>query len=160
VTRAIGELVGARVDVILRAIGTSASKEGLGILLACADDAQGQAEICLIDVEPALAAGLCARALRRKPPAIVDPAREASPELGGALAGILVAASRRVHAGAPLVVQAIGPARALAPRLGADAIVASFTVLVDDDAYLARAAIPRAQAVSSAGHTMWDVTTL
>jgi flagellar motor switch/type III secretory pathway protein FliN len=156
VTRAIGELVGARVQVMLRGIGGATGKDGLGVLLARGDEP----ETCLVDVEPALAAALASRALRRKAPALVDPAREAGPHLAGALAAILVAAARRVHTGAPLVVLAAGPVQALAARLGPDNVVATFTVLVDDEAYLARAAIPRAQAVSSAGHTMWDAATL
>jgi flagellar motor switch/type III secretory pathway protein FliN len=156
VTRAIGDLVGARVEVMLRVIGARLGTDGVGVLLARADEEQ----VCLLDVEPKLAALLCARALRRKSATIVDPAREAGAHLAGAFAAIVVTGARRVHAGAPLVVEAAGPTRAVAPRLGPDAIVASFTVLVDDEAYLARVAIPRAQAVSSAGHTMWDGSTL
>jgi flagellar motor switch/type III secretory pathway protein FliN len=72
--------------------------------------------------------------------------------VAGAVAAILVATARRAHAGTPLLVRGAGAAKSLAVALGGDVVVGSFTVLLDDDAYLARAAVPRAQALRVPPH--------
>ncbi len=146
---ALAEIVQARVELLVRGVATGggAMGSGVGVLLGPADR---PAEVVLVETEPALAASLAARVLRRKPPVVVDGAREPGEELAGGLAAILVAAARRAHVGTPLLVRGVGPAKTLAPALGPDVLVASFTVLVDDDAYLARAALPRAQALLAA----------
>jgi flagellar motor switch/type III secretory pathway protein FliN len=144
--RVLSELVSARIDVISRgvAIGGMGTSDGVGVLLGPAERAS---DLVLIEVEGALATALAARALRRKAPVLVDPTRGPSEHVAGAVAALLIAAARRAHADTPLVVRSVGPARALTPFLGPDVVVASFTVLLDDDAYLARAAVPRAQLV-------------
>jgi type III secretion system YscQ/HrcQ family protein len=142
---ALAQLTGARVELLLRgvALGGGALGGGVGVLLGPADR---PTEVALVELEPALATALCARVLRRKPPAIVDGGRAPGDNVAGGVAAILVAAARRAHAGTPLLVRGAGPAKALAASLGGDVVVGSFTVLVDDDAYLARAAVPRVQA--------------
>ncbi len=143
---ALSDLTSARVGLRLRsaALGSGAMGGGVGVLLGPADC---PAEIVLVELEPALATVLTARALKRKVPAIVDGGRAPGEHVAGGVAAILVAAARRAHAGTPLLVRAVGAAKSLATALGTDVVVGSFTVLVDDDAYLARAAVPRAQAL-------------
>ena len=156
--RVLSELVGARIDVIARgvAVGSMGSNDGVGVLVAPADR---PSELVLVEVEGALAIALAARALRRKAPALVDPTRGPSEHVAGAVAAILIAVARRAHAESPLLVRSVGPARALAPFLGPDVVVASFTVLLDDDAYLARVAVPRAQ-VTLAPSPAWSRASL
>ncbi len=155
---ALAQLLSARVDILLRGVTASSGAVGggVGVLLGPADR---PAELALVEIEPALATALCARALRRKAPAIVDGARDPGEHVAGGVAAILVAAARRAHAGTPLLVRGAGAAKALAVSLGHDVLVASFTVLVDDDAFLARVALPRAQTLRAAP-VSWSVASL
>src|SRR5439155_2213484 len=103
----------------------------------------------LLEAEAGLAAALVARGVRRVPPRVVDAARNASPVIAGALGAIVIAAARRAHADIALRVLAAGPAAALARDMEAVAIEhlqASFTVIVGEDAFHARASVPLAVA--------------
>jgi flagellar motor switch/type III secretory pathway protein FliN len=101
----------------------------------------------LVEVEGALAATVVTRALKRTPPKVTNPSHPASPNVAGALAAILVAAARKGDE--PLRVLAAGPGPVLARdfvRAHGELVVASFTVTVDADAFLARVLVPAALA--------------
>lgn len=150
VADALGELAGEPVAISLRGAcllgGGPIPAHGVGILLAPAEGI-GLASAALLDVEPALASGLVGRALRQRAPRVVDASRPVSPEIAGALAALVHAALRRVHAGAPLRVVAAGPAGTLGRDLAAshDRIVsASLTVVLGGDAFDVRVSAPSA----------------
>ena len=164
---ALGALVDARVTVRVRRVvhATAASAEvmadGVCVLLARADDADPVRGI-LVEAEPALAAALVARVLKRAPPAVVDPARVGSAALAGAWGAVLVAAARSAHAGAPLKILYAGQARAQAYALGAELLVATLTVVVGDDAFAARAFFlaSRAMLAHPSSHDGWSENAL
>lgn len=150
VASALTDLAGEPVSIALRSarsLGNAAGPAGgVGVLFAPSDE-PGLGRAALVDVEPALAAGLVARALRQRTPRVTDDSRGASPEIAGALAALVHAALRRAHAGTPLRVVAAGPAGALARDLAAAhgrVATASLTVTVGSDAYDARVSVPLA----------------
>ena len=159
---AMGTLLGARITVRVRRVAIAdadgPAANGVGVLLARADDPELGRGV-LLDAEPALAAALVARALKRPPPKVVDPARGGSHAVAGALGAVLVAAARSAHAGAPLRVAFAGDARSGAQALGAELLVATLTVLVDDEAFVARAVFPATRALSLAD-AAWDMSAL
>ncbi len=162
IARAIGLLVGADVAILTRGARRVSSlggaADGVAVVLAPSGSsgaASGELHRgVLVEVEPALAAALVARGVRRAAPRVMDASRGASPLLAGALGAVLVAAARRVHGQVqgwtPLHVLAAGPAPALARDMTAletDHFQATFTVTVDADAYEARVSVPRMTAL-------------
>jgi flagellar motor switch/type III secretory pathway protein FliN len=132
-----------------------AGDDGVGVILA-ASGAPGLSNAALVEVEPALGVALVARALRRAGPRIL--ATGGAPELlAGSVAAIAVAAARRVHAGQSIGVFSAGSARALERELrstSGDLVVASLTVLVNDEAFAARVVVPRVVA-DAAPEPLW-----
>lgn len=115
----------------------------IGALLAPADHADRRRAFAVL-AEPALAAALVGRALRRPGPRVVDPSRP-QPSLAGALAALLVAAARR-NGLAPLRVLAAGAAPALLGEVvSVDPVPlgATLTVVVEHDAFVAHVFAPR-----------------
>ena len=158
----LGDLAGAlaatletRVEFLLRRVdaaeGARAIDDGAGVIVA----KEGSAVRALgggvfLEAEGALAAALVSRALRRSAPAVVDLARPSTPSIAGALASIVAATSRRAATVGPLRVLAAGPSPALLAdftRATPDLLVVSITVLVGDDAYVARAFVPRVETI-------------
>jgi len=157
-TAALGRLVDARVVARLRRVERQGRApelgDAVGVLLATAD---GQGPRALVEAEGALAAALVARVLRRPVPRLLSPSATPSPNVAGAFGAILVAAARASHAGTPLRILSAGPAGPLVRELGGsdrDYDVATYTVTVDLDAYLARLRLPRS--VRAAPTDGWD----
>ena len=104
VAGALAELTGEAVSIAIRRTRPLDSaripKDGVGVAFSPAEEA-GLHRAALIDVEPALAANLVARALRQRAPKVTDASRSPSPEVAGALAAVLHAALRRAHARHP-----------------------------------------------------------
>ena len=156
---ALAALVGADVQVLVGRITRGVARErpraidgGIGVVLAPAED-DAPAATALLEVEPALAAAVVARVLRRPPPVAVSVAVSPSATLAGAFAAVVVAAARRGHAGgAPLRVVSAGVAAVVEAEFvrrepdERETLSLSLTVLVGDEAYAARIAIRRAQA--------------
>jgi len=150
-TAALGELTGEAVSITLRSSRLAGpggiTAHGIGVLLAPAEE-PGLGRAALVDIEPALASSLVARALRQRAPRITDASRGPSAEIAGALAALVHAALRRAHAGAPLRVVAAGPAGALGRDLAAAhgrIATISFTVGVGADAFDTRVSVPLAE---------------
>jgi flagellar motor switch/type III secretory pathway protein FliN len=166
VEHALADIVGARVRVLVRRVDTSAKAAPLqspvSVSVTHADAAVAVSAL-RIDVEKALATACVARVLRREPPAIVDD-RESPAPLAGAFAAILHAAGRRAHAESPLRVASAGAARGSEGERGSPCpdrmeIAVALTVLLGDDAYLARVAFD-AGAVATAPDPVWGVSSL
>jgi flagellar motor switch/type III secretory pathway protein FliN len=152
----LGGLVGARVELLVRGAvqcvgqggGAPANDREFGVLLAPAhrdSSAAPMADGVLVELEAALAGALVARALRRPAPVLVKPG-VVSEGVAGAAAALVAAVARRVHARVALTVHAAGPAAALRAALCAaspDVVAVTWTVLVGDEAYAARAVVPR-----------------
>lgn len=156
--RAVGELVGTTVDARLRGVqrDARASEGGVAVVLARADSPSLRSVI--VEVEPALASALVSRALRRTAPRVIDPNKAATEPIAGAVAAILVAAARR--ASAPLKVIAAGSSQAiLAAHAGARSVAASFTVMVEYDAFVAQL-IVSAEAAAASPPLAWDTEAL
>ncbi len=152
IVRAVEALTATRVDVRLRRVdvtlGNGGAERALPGALAIAieepaatrvGDAESSRPIARlwIEVEPELAAALVAGALRRAAPRV--PVASASPRMAGALAAVVAAALRRAEASRPLRVLGAGLASEVWPARSDDAIViATVTVVVGDDAFLAR----------------------
>ncbi len=145
--QALREIVGTDLNLIVRRArpwmpshDSPGSHAGIGVLLASADDAPTSPR-AFLEVEPALAAALVARTIRRPPPVVVDGARTLSPATAGALAGVLAAAARRACSSLALRVLSAGDAGTMdgdVARLGSDLVALTLTVLVADDAFHAR----------------------
>jgi flagellar motor switch protein FliM len=121
--------------------------DSVGVAVAPAD-APGMSRAVVVDVEPALATGLVARALRQRAPRVTDTSRPVPPEIAGALAAVLHAALRRAHAGVPLRIVAAGPGAALVRDLSGvhhRAATAWLAVSIGADAYDARVTAPRSE---------------
>jgi type III secretion protein Q len=141
VERVLADLVRATVRVSLRRVETLAEARpfapGYGVRLQV-DDASG-AEVLLL-VESALAISVVARALDRTPPVFSRDAEE-SPALAGAFGAVVATAARRVSSTEAFRVAATGSASELAARLPGAAMdwgVIGLTVMVGDDAHVAR----------------------
>jgi flagellar motor switch protein FliN/FliY len=154
---ALGELTGARVALrvgrIRKLEAPRGADDAFGVVLAIAGERSSERRV-LVEVEGALAASLAARALRQKPPRLVDASRSPSPAIAGALAALLVATARRAHAGVVLKVVAAGPGADLARDLllaERNVTTAALTVFVDDDAFEARVTVPDAFAPAPRG---------
>jgi flagellar motor switch/type III secretory pathway protein FliN len=98
----------------------------------------------LLEVEGPLATALAARALKRPPPRLhALLSRKEAETIAGALAA-LVSAVGRTSPSSPLRVRAAGPSHDTRARTGGPSELrdtATFTVLLDDEAYLARVLI-------------------
>jgi type III secretion protein Q len=133
---------------------------GVGVVLAHAEDPVAERGV-LVEAEGALVAQVVSRALGalgKTAPRLVEPGLPPTPSIAGAFAAVLVAASRRAHAEKALAVLRAGASRDLADdaRLReAERWCVSLTVLLGDDAYAARVAVPSHVALvgSPAG---WD----
>jgi len=162
---ALGALLEARVEVLLRRARETAEVPpldgGVAVVLAAPDDAK-LARGVVVEADGALATALVARALKRPAPEIVDAAKTSGASFAGAIAAIASAVARRTHAGPPLRVLAAGPAGAIVrdvTRLAPDLVALEVTVIVDDDAHLARVLVPRAAALVAPAPT-WDARAL
>ncbi len=148
---ALRHLLAAEIELLVRSAaatdGVEARADAVAVLLAGIDEDPVAA--AFVEVESALASAILTRVLRRPvhvPLAAADPR---SPSLAGALAAVLVSCARRHHRGAPLRVLAAGSSAdvvASLPRAEGGLACASLTVLLDHDAYSARAAVPLALA--------------
>jgi flagellar motor switch/type III secretory pathway protein FliN len=108
----------------------------------------------VVAFELALAASVVARCLRRTAPVVQAPGAAVTSAVAGALGAVLSAAARRANAGVPLRVLAAGPAHPLEvdlARANGGLVVATATVLLGRDAFLARLAVP-ARLVAAAPH--------
>jgi flagellar motor switch/type III secretory pathway protein FliN len=148
--QALGSLVDARVHVRLRRALRGARlrtlEDGVAVVLARADDGNPSRTL-LLETESALATTLVARALKRPPPKLSSLAPPPSANIAGALGAIVVAAARSVHQGAPLRVLMAGPSsevgREYAQHVQVNGVEdATFTVLLDHEAFLAKLAVP------------------
>jgi flagellar motor switch/type III secretory pathway protein FliN len=168
---AAGDLVGVKVSVRLER-ATAATPSGIeGALAVLVLGAAGSAARhgVRIEVEPALAATVLARALGRRTPRALDPAWSAPQSIAGAFAAILVATARRAGHGDALVVRSAGLAGSTV-RASVDGpsgitgdggtgwIAASLTVLIEDEAFAARVMVPR-DALRSTG-VQWGARVL
>jgi len=150
VASVLTELVGEPVSITLRGSRLQASApaptNGVGVVIAPAGEA-GLGRAALVDVEPALASSLVARALRQRAPRVTDGSRAAAPEIAGALAAVVHAALRRAHVGIPLQVVAAGPAGALARDLAAahgKIAATSLSITLGADVFETRVSFPLA----------------
>jgi flagellar motor switch/type III secretory pathway protein FliN len=165
---ALERLLGARVEVLIgraqslcQASSTRAFDDGVAVILAPAatpDVAHGS----LIEAECALAATFVGRALRRPAPTVMNMGVTPSDGIAGAFAAVVLAAARRAHVGIALRVVEAGPAPRLERDMGkldSELVALSLTVLVDDDAFAARAIVSR-NAGPSCASPPWDARTL
>jgi flagellar motor switch/type III secretory pathway protein FliN len=158
------ELLGARVQTLVRRVERPASMrpiEGAISILLSRADSDGAPFALRIDAERALAAVCVARVVRQTPPTIAD-ASGTTPWLAGAFAAIVVAAARRSLGGAVLRVERAEPAGL--PELDpwwaeSNAVGVSMTVLVGDDAYLARIGVARDRIALAPG-PLWGAAAL
>jgi hypothetical protein len=157
----LAELLGTELEIVVRRTQplahSRALEGGAGVLLARADAPQ-VARAALVEAELALIAAMVARVAKRGSPVVSDVAASAGPGAVGAFAAILVAASRRAHAGVPLRVLAAGPGPALEADLARqdpELWAVTLTVLLARDAFEARIVVPRAAALAAPG-SRWD----
>jgi flagellar motor switch/type III secretory pathway protein FliN len=140
-------LAPAELSIQLRRVTSNpprVEEAAVGVLLTSGERADRRRSFAVV-IEQALAATVAARVLRRPSPRVVDVAARASASLAGAMGAILVAVARR-EALASLRVLTAGPAHTVLGELVAiDAapLGASFTVLLDHDAYVAHVFAPR-----------------
>ena len=153
VARTLGTLLGARVEILVRRarplVTARALDDGVGAVLAVGDAAPlGRG--ALVEAEGALAAALLARALRRAPPVVA--AKTPGAGVAGGFAALVVAAARRVSADLAPRIRAAGPSAALLEdlaRVDPDLLAVELTVLLDDEAFLARVVVPRGAALAT-----------
>jgi flagellar motor switch/type III secretory pathway protein FliN len=145
---ALGSVIGVPVEVMLRRALTRTDSRALddavGVVFA-PGDRPDMGNGFLVALELALATKVVARCLRRAAPVVQAPGAVVTPAVAGALGAILVAAGRRAHGGVPLRVLAAGPAHPLESdlaRANGDLVVATATVLLERDAFLARLVLP------------------
>jgi len=148
------EVTGADVQLAVRSVRVADVRRGtddaVGVVIALTGDPSPAARV-LVEAPSALAGAIVARALRQKPPKVVDASRAAPAALVGAFAAIVSAVLRRSHAGVAVRVVAAGPAAALARDLAAVAgglTSAWLTVTMGGEAFEARVTIPDAIAAT------------
>jgi len=163
--RALGEILDTRIEVRLRDVRDSSRasrSEPSAVTLALEDDA-GSVRAWL-EVEGAFAAQCAARALRRPllRTAALDPFSPPPESVYGAFAAVVVATLRRGAGEHPLRLRRTDPAMAMPlAEVLEDAIFANFTVILEDEAFLARVAFARADALlSPTADPPWDRTAL
>jgi flagellar motor switch/type III secretory pathway protein FliN len=139
-----------RVGRIQPADARPTSADDIAVLVAAAE---GTAYPILIEAERALALQVVARALRRPPPTVVSDATEPLSRVAGAFGAVLMAVLRRAHAGVATRVLRAGPASETSPQslacLGPEPCAISLTVLLENDAFAARALVSPAAVLSS-----------
>jgi flagellar motor switch/type III secretory pathway protein FliN len=162
-TGAVGDLLGARVDVRLRRVEPLVDSRplhgGVGVVISPAGSPPTDA--VLVEVDSALAGAVAARALRRAPPVVIGGAAPPA-AVAGAVAAVIAAAARRSHVGVALQVQPASRepgARWDAAARDSDAVAVTLTVLLDDDAYVARI-IARSGRLHSARPLPWNQSAL
>ena len=162
-TAVMHDILGARVEILTRRFDADepSIRDGhVGVLLR-ADRGGDPPSFVLVEGEPALAAAVVARAIRRPPLSVPYP-RELSPALAGAFAATLAAGLRRSRGGATFAVDQAGPAQRLSAELAArstDLAALSATVLLDEDAFAARLTFSRHD-VSVAPDPCWTAREL
>jgi type III secretion system YscQ/HrcQ family protein len=162
------DLVGVNVSVRLdrtTPVAPLAMPGALAVALARAQVSAEPHRGVRIEVDPALAASVLARALGRRAPKAVDAAWGAPESIAGAFAAILVATARRAGQNDALVVNDAGlAASVLAPWRDAHGggsaawIAASLTVRVDGESFAARLFVSR-EAIDTA-HAPWSARAL
>jgi flagellar motor switch/type III secretory pathway protein FliN len=170
--RAAGEVLGARVALLLRSARPLAEASPLpgavGVLVA-RSEAPDVGRAVLVEAEGALVAAVLSRVLRRPAPRVIDPSAAPGAPSAGAFAAIVAAVLRRAHAShaggadaGTLRVLAAGPAADLESdlrRAAPDAHALTLTALVDDDAFEARVVVSLGAARAAPSRT-WTVTDL
>jgi flagellar motor switch/type III secretory pathway protein FliN len=158
IARALEAVVGTRVDIRRRRVDvTSVEASSLRALPDAVAVALDDAEIAarsdhgnartsprlLLEVEPALATAVVAHALRRPAPRL--PLTTPSTRIAGAFAAVVASSLRRANASRPLRVLAAGAAPEIwrGARAEDGLVVATVTVVLGDDAFLARIATTR-----------------
>ncbi len=146
---ALSALVGARVRVHVRSAGPAGSAPAGGDAMGLAGlvvEAVGATpdDGLLLELEAALACVLVAGALKRPVPVLVKPVA-VSERVAGAVAAVVAAALRKAHAGAALRVRCAGaaPFEVALRHPSSGAVALGLTVVVGDDAFFARAIVPR-----------------
>jgi type III secretion system YscQ/HrcQ family protein len=146
VAHALGEIVKARVEIRLvrgaQAEAPAFADDFVGVVLAAAGE-RSPARRVLVELEGALAASLCARALGHAAPAVADASRPPPPPIAGATGAIVHAALRRATRDVPLRVLSAGPGAALARDLlsATSGVTAWLAVSVDGAAFAARVTV-------------------
>jgi flagellar motor switch/type III secretory pathway protein FliN len=145
---ALASVIGVPVEIMVRRARTTADQrpldDAVGVVFA-PGERPDMGHGFLVAFELALATNVVARCLRRTAPLVLAPGAVVTPAVAGALGAILGAAARRAHGGAPLRVLATGPAHPLESdlaRANGDLVVATATVLLERDAFLARLVVP------------------
>jgi flagellar motor switch/type III secretory pathway protein FliN len=148
--QALGDMLGGiKIDALVRRVEEVVARDltplegGVAARVFPAEAPRG----LLVEADGALAEQCVARVIRRSATRLTDPARPRTPGLSGAFAAVLAAAVRRAHVESALRVTAeTNPAAALA-ALSRDedkVLVASLTIVLGDEAFAARAVVPRA----------------
>ena len=165
VEAALRDLLGTRIGLLLRRVQiapqASPFENGIGVVLAHADATplRGRA---LVEVDGALALAIVSRVIKRPAPVLVDATAVASSHVAGAFAALVAATARRAHAGSTVRVVAAGSAAALEAdmaRAEPDLVALSATVLVGDDAFVARLVVARST-LGSAAPAPWGLPEL
>lgn len=157
--RAARELLGVSVEATLRGASdrVKPAPGGVAVVLAEAGDESPERAV-VVEMEPALAASLVSRAMKRPAPRVLDPAKPATEPIAGAAGAVLVAIARR--AGTPVRLMAAGSSEAiLASHLGGRRVAAAFTVLVEYDAFVAHVVLSASRVELAAG-AAFDVDAL
>ena len=166
--RAAGELLGARVTLLLRSARplaeASALPGGIGVLVA-RGEAPEVGRAVLVEADAALVTAVLSRVLRRPAPRVVDPSAAPGAPSAGAFAAVVAAVLRRASGAGTLRVLAAGPAADLESdlrRAAPDAHALTLTALVDDDAFEARVVVSlgAARAAPSRAWTGADLAAL
>jgi flagellar motor switch/type III secretory pathway protein FliN len=162
----LGEFLDARVAIRTRRVQPLAETRPTGgavaVAFSPADAKDTGGSGVVVEVESALAATMVARAIRRPPPVVVKQGSGPPVSVAGALAAILAAVSRRTHATGLLRVDAVGDAAVLESellRIDPAALAVTLTVLVEDDAFIARASVST-NLVTSVPEPPWDLLAL
>ncbi|MDP9036575.1 MAG: FliM/FliN family flagellar motor switch protein [Myxococcota bacterium] len=144
----LSQLLDCRVTIYFRRArvftGAQVAHDVLCVALA-PQDRQRADTLVVLEVEPALAANIVARAVRRTPPAVVRTSVAPAPPLAGAFAAVVMATIRRAHGDHPTRLVAAEAGSRLAEELrmmDGERIALSMTVLLDDDAFSARVLVP------------------
>lgn len=144
VEAALRDLLGTTVGLRLRRVQIAAEaapfENGIGVVLAQADATRlyGRA---IVEVDGALALAMVSRVIKRPAPVLVDATAVASLHVAGAFAALVAATTRRAQTGSALRVVAAGSAAALEAdmaRVEPDLVALTATVLVADEAFVAR----------------------
>lgn len=161
----LSELLGVRLEIRVRRVRPVDQPQGLegGAAIALASvDSPGLERAVLIEAEPALVAAVVAHVLRRRSPLVHQGGVPASGGLFGAFAAIVAATVRRAHGGVVPRVIAAGPAPALEidlARTAQELASIGLTVLVGDEAFVARVVAPRS-ALLGLPLVPWDAIAL